>query len=259
VPLNERALDESIRRLDRSAPDDVGVETTVGALLDVVAVLCRCSGAGLLLLDGAGVLRQVAASSESVAALLATEEATGRGPAHDAVASDAVARAGGVVAAPVRVGPEPVGALVVPATGEEEGDLPEAVRCYARLVEVVLAPALQARRREEVVAQLQHALDSRVVVERAVGYLMASGGDDARNAFERLRRAARSSRRQVADLAARLLAGEPIDAEVSPPPAAGQERGTALTPRPPGTPAPGGEEPHRLVGPVAPGRTDRTT
>lgn len=212
MPLNERALDESIGRLERAVPDDVGVEATVGAVLDVVAVLCRCSGTGLLLLDGAGVLRHVAASDEPAGALLAAEEATGRGPGHDAVTTDAVVRTADVVAAPVRVGPAPVGALVVHAAGEPGDDLTEAVTCYARLVEVVLAPALQARRRGAVVAQLQHALDSRVVVERAVGYLMASGGEDARSAFERLRRAARSSRRQVADLAAGLLAGEPIDA-----------------------------------------------
>jgi hypothetical protein len=160
------------------------------------------------------VLRCVAATDDGVGALLAAEESGGQGPGHDAVAADAVVRTADVVAAPVRVGTAPVGTLVVhtgPA-GVGGDDVAEAVRCYARLVEVVLAPALRARRREAVVAQLQHALESRVVVERAVGFLMASGGGDARSAFERLRRAARSSRRQVSDLAARLLAGEPIDA-----------------------------------------------
>jgi hypothetical protein len=212
VPLNERALDESIHRLERAAPDDVGVEVSVRSVLDVVAMLCRCSGAGLLLVDGAGVLRHVAASDEPAGALLAAEEATGRGPGHDAVDSDAVVRTAEAIAAPVRVGPAPVGALVVRAGAGADDDLSEDVRGYARIVEVVLAPALQARRREALVAQLQHALESRVVVDRAVGFLMASEGGDARSAFERLRRAARSSRRQVAELAARLLAGEPIDA-----------------------------------------------
>jgi hypothetical protein len=211
VPLNERALDESIHRLERAAPDDVGVEVGVRAVLEVVAVLCRCSGAGLLLLDGAGVLRHVAASDEQAGALLAAEEATGRGPGHDAVAAGAVVRTADVLAAPVRVGSTPVGALVVRAGADADDDLSEDVREYARIVEVVLAPASQARRREALVAQLQHALESRVVVDRAVGFLMASEGEDARSAFERLRRAARRSRRQVADLAAELLAGNPIE------------------------------------------------
>jgi hypothetical protein len=212
VPLNERALDESIRRLERAVPDDVGVEVSVRAVLEVVAVLCRCPGAGLLLVDGEGVLRHVAASDAAAGALLAAEEARGRGPGHEAVASDAVVRTADVVAAPVRVGSAPAGALVVRVAAAADDDLSEDVRGYARIVEVVLAPALQARRREVLVDQLQHALESRVVVDRAVGFLMASEGEDARSAFERLRRAARSSRRQVADLAARLLAGEPIDA-----------------------------------------------
>jgi AmiR/NasT family two-component response regulator len=40
---------------------------------------------------------------------------------------------------------------------------------------------------------------------------MASRHLDARSAFERLRAAARSRRRQVADLAAGLLQGESLD------------------------------------------------
>jgi len=113
----------------------------------------------------------------------------------------------------VRVGEAVVGSLDVHGDSGAEW-APEAVgavRWYARLVEVVLAPVLQAQRRGEVVEQLQYALDHRVVVERAVGYLMASGEGDARSAFERLRRTARRSRRHVAELAAGVLEGEPID------------------------------------------------
>ena len=44
-----------------------------------------------------------------------------------------------------------------------------------------------------------------MVIERAVGYLMGVDGVDAAVAFERLRRAARSSRRKVGDIAAGLL------------------------------------------------------
>ena len=114
-----------------------------------------------------------------------------------------------VVAVPVRVGSAVVGSLDVhadPATPWDV-DAVEAVRCYAQVVEAVLAPALQARRRSEVVEQLQYALDHRVVVERAVGYLMASGEGDARSVFEQLRSAARRSRGTSSDLAAGLLAG----------------------------------------------------
>jgi hypothetical protein len=213
VPVDRAALDDSIRRLQGAVPDDADVEAAVRSAVDVVEALCGCSGAGLLLVDGTGALRYVAASDDETARLLLAEEQAGTGPGHDAVAVADVVVAAGVVAAPVRVGGEVAGTLHVhgDAGVEWAPEAVEAVHCYARLVEVVLAPALQARYRSEVVAQLQYALDHRVVVERAVGYLMASGEGDARASFERLRQAARRSRRHVADLAAGLLEGESLD------------------------------------------------
>jgi hypothetical protein len=233
VPVDRAALDESARQLETTLPDDGDVAAAVHAAVDVVGSLCRCSGAGLLLVDGAGALRYVAGSDDAAVDLLVAEERAGEGPAHQAVTSGDVvvsedvaagarwpalaaglARpAAGVVAAPVWVGGAIAGSLDVhgsPGTVWDP-DAVEAVRSYARLVEAVLAPALQARRRSEVVAQLQYALDHRVVVERAVGFLMASGQEDARSAFERLRRAARRSRRHVSELAAELLQGESLD------------------------------------------------
>jgi hypothetical protein len=230
VPVDRGALDESIHHLQATVPDDADVEVVVRVAVDVVGALCRCSGAGLLLVDAVGALHYVAGSDEPAVLVLVAEEEAAQGPAHDAVASGDVVATGdvsadarwpelartwptAVLAALVRVGDAVVGALEVhgDAGTAWDADAVEAVRSYARLVEVVLAPAVQARRRSEVVAQLQYALDHRVVVERAVGYLMASGEADARTAFERLRRAARSSRRHVSDLAVGLLEGESLD------------------------------------------------
>jgi GAF domain-containing protein len=231
VPVDRGALDDSIPQLQGAVPEDADLEAAVRSAVEVVGELCHCSGAGLLLLDGAHDLRYVAGSDGDAVTLLTAEQQAREGPGHDAVATgDAVVAedvltdgrwpglagllgASGpraVLAAPVRVGSAVVGSLHVHATEAMawEPDAVEAVRSYARVVEAVLGPALQARRRSEVVDQLQYALDHRVVVERAVGYLMATGEDDARTAFERLRRAARRSRRHVADLAAGLLAGE---------------------------------------------------
>src|SRR5207249_397101 len=55
--------------------------------------------------------------------------------------------------------------------------------------------------------QLQYALDYRVVIERAVGYLMGTHHLDAVTAFDMLRRRARDSRRRVADVATEILGG----------------------------------------------------
>lgn len=234
MPVDARALEAGIRKLQGVVPDDADVEAAVRSAVEVVGELCRCSGAGLLLLDEARELRYVAGSDDTAARLVAVEERAGQGPAHEAVATGDVVESAdvsddgrwpglgthlgdgptaGVLAAPVRVRDAVVGSLQVhgdPGVAWPP-DAVEAVRAYARVVEAVLAPAVQARRSSEVVSQLQYALDHRVVVERAVGYLMASRHLDARSAFERLRAAARSRRRQVADLAAGLLQGESLD------------------------------------------------
>jgi ANTAR domain-containing protein len=55
------------------------------------------------------------------------------------------------------------------------------------------------------VAQLQHALDARIVIERAIGMLAERFDLPVPDAFELLRLAARNSRREVRSLADQLL------------------------------------------------------
>jgi hypothetical protein len=53
-------------------------------------------------------------------------------------------------------------------------------------------------------------LDRRTLIEQAKGMLMAKEGIDAASAFERLRTAARSSRRRIVDVAHDLTADRPL-------------------------------------------------
>ena len=62
--------------------------------------------------------------------------------------------------------------------------------------------------------QLEHALQSRVVIEQAKGVLMERFELDPQGAFELLRRAARSHRRRIAELAADVLAGRETPLEI---------------------------------------------
>ena len=78
---------------------------------------------------------------------------------------------------------------------------------YADLGENVLAGAVHSHQQSRIVEQLESALESRVVIERAVGVIMERHKLDAVDAFDRLRRTARSSRRRVRDLARDILAG----------------------------------------------------
>jgi hypothetical protein len=60
---------------------------------------------------------------------------------------------------------------------------------------------------ERTVAQLEHALAARVSTERAIGVLAERHGTSAREAFESLRRDARSHGRPVAEVAREVLDG----------------------------------------------------
>ena len=64
---------------------------------------------------------------------------------------------------------------------------------------------------ERTVAQLEHALAARVSTERAIGVLAERHGTSARDAFEAMRRDARSQGRPVAELAREVLDGLAAD------------------------------------------------
>jgi AmiR/NasT family two-component response regulator len=65
--------------------------------------------------------------------------------------------------------------------------------------------AMAADQRGRVVEQLQYALQYRIPIERAVGFLMAHHDLDAVEAFNRLRRTSRDQQRRVAEVAAEIL------------------------------------------------------
>src|SRR5581483_9566521 len=112
-----------------------------------------------------------------------------------------------VLGVPIRLGGGPVGSLNVYVDEPHEwpGEEVTALETYGQLLGGLLSATLAAERRGQLADQLQYALDYRVVIERAVGYLMASHSVDAVDAFNRLRTAARDRRRRVADLAADVL------------------------------------------------------
>jgi hypothetical protein len=71
------------------------------------------------------------------------------------------------------------------------------------------------------VQQLEHALAARVVVEQAIGVLTERQGSAPREAFERLRKVARSGGRKVHDLAREVVASATDHSVPLPPELAG--------------------------------------
>ena len=111
-----------------------------------------------------------------------------------------------------------------------------ALQAYGALVGTLLAAggAAKAELSGALADQLQTALDSRGVIERAKGALMERERLDDQEAFTHLRRAARSSGRKLTEVAREVAAGKPLPRGRTRPARATPEQpnGEADTPQP---------------------------
>lgn len=202
----------------------------VAAIVRAAAEIFAVSGVGLLLISDDQILRYVAASDVRAAELELAQEELGVGPCvdsfvHERLVTTAdllddprwpalgarVAAHGvrAVMGTPTRLGATVVGSLNVyrdTPYAWDDSDV-EAVAAYNRVIEHQLASALAADRQDTLIAQLQHALEHRVQIERAIGMVMALDGLPPVAAFNRLRATARSERRRVAEVAGEILSG----------------------------------------------------
>lgn len=239
MAIDPAALAASIARLERATaitgdgsptgvPDPAGFVDTVVASADALFAL---SGVGLMFLDEDDALRYIAASDDAIRALESAQEQLGEGPCLDSLVlrevvhtrdltTDGRYRSVGTIVGPLGVRavlgvPVEVAGIAVGTLNvyqDRPHDWPEdeihALRAFARVLGSAFGALVWARRSDALTRQLQHALDKRVVVERAIGFLMAQRDIDAVGAFDVLRRAARSSRRTVGEIAAGVLGGE---------------------------------------------------
>jgi GAF domain-containing protein len=219
-------LASSLRRLGRVTDRDIGdaVEQAVKACV----ALFRVTGCGIMIADEQNTLTYLAASDGPSHLMEEVQSARGEGPCVAAFVTDDIVTtedlrsetrwpsvtgtlAGvGIISmlgCPLRLGGVPVGTIDVYLDRPHQWDESEqaALARYSDVIESILAAALTAHRAGEIADQLQYALDYRVVIERAVGYLMAQRRVDAVVAFDLLRRAARDQRRKIGDVARELL------------------------------------------------------
>jgi GAF domain-containing protein len=202
--------------------------TALQEMLVTTGKVFSASGAGFMMLDEGAGLTAVTATDEAGALLEKRQEQDGHGPCVDSVTLDQVvttsdlgeddrwpnlrpelpdAGVRSVLGVPIRTHGVALGALNVYRDQPHEWSDDEiaALEAYGTLLEGLLRTALQSHEREQLVQQLQHALDHRVMIERAVGMIMARESVDAVTAFNQLRDRARSSERKVADIAAEVL------------------------------------------------------
>jgi GAF domain-containing protein len=230
--VDQDALARSLADLDRPDGDGVDVRHGVERVVLGAASVFAGSGVGLMLIADDGLTLRYVASSDDVAHRLElAHERSGEGPCVDAFVRDTTVRTDdlaaelrwpdlraelrdqpirAVLGLPTRLG-APVGTLNVYCDRPRAWDAGEiaALEAYNALLEARLGGALIARAHGEIVDQLQFALDSRVVIERAIGLLMGRDGLDKVAAFEELRCNARNSRRRVLTVAEEVLGRHP--------------------------------------------------
>ncbi len=225
--VDVRALGASLQRLQEQ-PDGTMLEASLQRIVEACTELFAVSGSGIMLVDEHGALRYAVATDPRSRQLEDAQIAAGEGPCIASFDDDASTVCddvrfdgrwpaladrladvgiGGVQGVPIHLSATPVGSLDVyrDAPHRWTADERAALARFAEVAEAVVTTAVRAERAGTLAQQLSYALDHRVPVERATGYLMARDRVDRSAAVERLRRSALALGHRIGDVAADLL------------------------------------------------------
>jgi transcriptional regulator with GAF, ATPase, and Fis domain len=221
----ERAVTEAFVALATSLADGADVVDLLSALAEDTTRLLDVASTGMLLADERGVLHVVAASSEATRSLEVFQLQREQGPCLDCYRAgtpigvadlnaeadrwplfvEAAVNAGfaSVHALPMRLRDRVLGTvgLFGTRTGALSEDDLRLGQALAYVAAVALVQERAAADRAIVNAQLQTALDSRVVLEQAKGVLSQRGDLDMDEAFVMLRGYARDHNLRLTDVA----------------------------------------------------------
>jgi GAF domain-containing protein len=205
-----RVLQRSVEQVTRAIP---------GADMASVSVLR----------DDSATAETVASSSERVWAIDDDQYAAGDGPCLEAARTGRVVRVGmeqaaerwpefarsaraagaaSYLSAPLHVDEEFAGSLnLYSEQAHGFGDVDEALlRLYTTTAAAAIANTRRYAQARSLAAQLGQALDSRAVIDQALGIVMATHGIDAQQAFELLTKESQNTNVKLREVAARLVA-----------------------------------------------------
>ena len=224
MTVSAGGLRQALDQLADLRTSPVSVEEALDRVVASADALFGVDGTALMLVDRDQVLRNLAVSDRRAGLLEELQAEHGEGPCVDAfdgkqpVAADDLGREDrwprfgpaavdrglrAVLASPIPYSQQAVGVVAVfagephPWTQAER----EAIVAFTELVAMLVLNAMEASERGRLAAELQVALDSRVVIEQAKGVLVGRHGLTTREAFERLRRQARDQRRPLTEVA----------------------------------------------------------
>lgn len=218
---------------------DYDVAEVLYQLSDQCVTVLAIAGAGVSLRNAGGELEFVTATDGRASRMETEQVGLGDGPCFHAFRTGQVIAVGdletddrwpdhhtiatavgyrGVMGVPMPAGRAPIGALNLYDSEPREWS-PEDVEVAELLANMAAGYVLMARSIADsrtLTEQLQHALDSRIVVEQAKGMLAARLGVDVNEAFEQLRSHARATRQRVRDVARSVVEGQMSSDEVAP-------------------------------------------
>lgn len=234
MQLDEERLRRGLAALGDFDVASAGVVAAINEVVATVPTVIDVAGAGLMMIDSDLSLHATAWSDDASLAFERVQEETGEGPCVESLLNDKVVAVAdiaedprwpdvttavldlgvhAVLGVPVHLDGENVGALNVYLREPHEwtDDEVNAVAAFSTVLRQLLSVAVLGGRSDELVDQLQRALDTRVVIERAVGLVMGRRDVDAVVAFNVLRAEARKERRRVYEVALEVLEGRRLD------------------------------------------------
>ena len=227
--FREQRLSQAFVELADTLVDDFDVVDFMTLLTERCVELLGATDGGLMLVDSGGDLRVVASSSEQMRTLELLELQSSEGPCLDAFRTvesvgaddpDAIARqwpsfgahvrdAGyrSVYAVPMRLRSNVIGALNLFNTDQApwSSDDLDLAQALAGVATIGLLHHRAMHDSQLLSTQLQTALNSRVTIEQAKGMLAGRLDIRTSDAFERIRRYARSHNLLLADVASDLV------------------------------------------------------
>lgn len=230
VQREQQVLDTFVDLAD-TLTSDYDVSEFLRMLVSRCAELLDVSTGGVLLEATKEHLQLAAALSPEMEALEQAELDNRDGPCHEAYRtgepvladdldrSDAAERWPTVVermrdmglkavyAFPLRLRGDRIGALNLyrDRTGDFDDDDVRLAQAFADVAAIGILQERKVTRAERRAEQLQQALDSRVLIEQAKGIVSAERNVSVEEAFERIRRHARSNNRKLHDVARAIV------------------------------------------------------
>ncbi|MFB8005789.1 GAF and ANTAR domain-containing protein [Nocardia sp. NPDC056000] len=230
MPYDSEAFLRALSRFARLLPTDYDMATALDELVDAVMNVLELAGAGVSL-ESAGSLRFVTAPNPAIAAIEQCQETTQQGPCVAAFRSGrpapitdlaervpqwpeytAVAARHGLRAAagiPMRLGENSIGAVNLydsKVRAWHRTEL-EAACVLADMATGYLVNADKLTQLHQLSAQLQHALDSRVIIEQAKGMIATRNDIPMDEAFQLIRRYARTNQLHLRAVAHAIVEG----------------------------------------------------